>query len=273
MKLLHGVSLLLVASAANVSAQENHEHHHAAPVTQSSAESPSPHIPPAPPANAMEPMSAKEMVDVMGMDDAARYGKFMLNEAEWGDSRSFAWDLDTWYGSDTDKLWIKSEGEQGDDDAFSVDLLWDHVFARWWSVQSGIRSDEREGEQQTSAVLALQGLAPQWFEVEASLYAGEHGDLSLHAEADYDLLLTQRLILQPDVKLTVNADSDASRGIGSGLSDLEVGLRLRYELRPEIAPYVGLRWVRNFGSTADFARAAGRDDHDLQAVAGLRFWF
>jgi len=272
MKLLRGWAPLLLFVGATVSAQETHEHHHMPPAAEP-AESTSSHVAPEPPSHAMPAMSASEMVDVMGMDDDARYGKFMVDQAEVHDD-TFSWDLDAWYGSDFDKLWLKSEGAQGDDeDRFAVDVSWDHVFARWWSVQTGIRHEEREGEPSTSLLLGLQGLAPQWFEIDARLYVDEHGGVSLHTEVDYDLLLTQRLVLQPDLKLTANDRTDISRGAGSGLSEMELGLRLRYELRREIAPYIGIRWMRNFGATADIARAAGRDDNEVQALAGLRFWF
>ena len=268
---LHGVALLLIGSAS-ANAQEAHEHHHMPAPASQPAESASSHVAPDPPSHAMPAMSAKEMISVMGMDDDARYGKFLVDKAEVHDD-TFSWDLDAWYGSDFDKLWLKSEGEQGDEDGFGVDVSWDHVFDRWWSVQTGIRHDEREGEAATSLLLGLQGLAPRRFEIDARLYVDEHGGVSLHAEAEYDLLLTQRLVLQPDVKVEANDRSDVSRGLGSGLAEMELGLRLRYEVRREIAPYIGVRWVRNFGETADLTRAAGGDDNEVQALAGMRFWF
>ncbi|MET0497075.1 MAG: copper resistance protein B [Steroidobacteraceae bacterium] len=275
MKLLPGFASLLLLGGSTVSAQEAHEHHHMAPTTPASepTESASSHVAPAPPSQPMPAMSAKQMIDVMGMDDAARYGKFMVDQAEVHDG-AFSWDLDAWYGNDFDKLWLKSEGAQGDDeDTFAVDVSWNHVFSRWWSVQTGIRHDEREGEPSTALLLGLQGLAPQWFEIDARLYVDEHGGISVHTEVDYDLLLTQRWVLQPDLKLSANDRTDISRGAGSGLSEMELGLRLRYEVRREIAPYIGVRWMRNFGATADLVRAAGRDDNEVQALAGLRFWF
>jgi copper resistance protein B len=230
------------------------------------------HVPPDPPTQAMHPMSPREMIDVMAMDDNARYGKFMVNEAEvHGDA--FAWDIDGWYGSDRNKLWIKSEGELDSGQRFDIELLWDHVFARWWSIQSGVRGASNDNEHNESLVLGLQGLAPQWFEVEARVYLDEHGGVALHTKADYDLLLTQRLVLQPEAKLTVNSRDDIDLGIGSGVSEMALGLRLRYEFRREFAPYLGVSWVRHFGATANLARTPGRDANDVRALAGLRFWF
>jgi copper resistance protein B len=273
MSRLHLWSLLILGSAA-AHAQETHEHHHpAAPVD--SSESAAGHVPPAPPTETMHPMSPREMVDIMAMDDQARYGKFTVNEAEVHDD-AFSWDIDAWYGSDNNKLWIKSEGDLDDGQHFDIDLLWDHVFARWWSVQSGVRRESRDGpnsEHDESLVLGLQGLAPQWFEVEARVYLDEHGGVTLHTKADYELLLTQRLVLQPEVKLTVTSRDNIDLGVGSGVSELEMGLRLRYEIRREFAPYVGIGWVRNFGTTADLTRSRGGDSNTLQGLAGLRFWF
>jgi len=260
---------MLGSAAAH--AQEAHEHHHpAAPVD--SGESAAGHVPPAPPTETMHPMSPREMVDVMAMDDQARYGKFMVNEAEVHDD-AFSWDIDAWYGSDDNKLWIKSEGDLDDGQHFDIDLLWDHVFARWWSIQSGVRRESRDGEYQEALVLGLQGLAPQWFEIEARVYLDEHGGVTLHTKADYELLLTQRLVLQPELKLTVNSRGNIDLGVGSGVSELEMGLRLRYEIRREFAPYVGIGWVRSFGTTGDLTRNRGDDNNTLQALAGLRFWF
>lgn len=271
------IAALMLAASASAQAQSEHDHHqHAAPLARTSEidEYSSAHVAPAPPSSTMAPMSPQEMNAVMEMNDAAHFGKVMVNELEWIDDDSLAWDLDAWYGGDFDKLWIRSEGEQhGADDSFNVEALWDHVFARWWSVQGGIRYDEVAGESRSSLVLGVQGLAPQWFDVEASLHLNEDGVVSLHTEVDYELLLTQRWVLQPSAELTANSTNDRAMHAGSGLSALEIGLRLRYEIRREIAPYVGIRWTRRFGNTADFARNEGLDVGNVQAVAGIKLWF
>lgn len=119
----------------------------------------------------------------------------------------------------------------------------------------------------------MQGLAPYWFEVEATAYVGENGRSAVRAEASYDLLFTQRLILQPNVEINLYGKNDPAREIGSGLSDVDFGLRLRYEIRRQFAPYVGVSWQRKFGKTADFARADGKATRDTRFVVGVRIWF
>ena len=125
----------------------------------------------------------------------------------------------------------------------------------------------------TYATVGFEGLAPYWFEVEGALFLSDKGDLLARAEAYYDQRITQRLILQPRAELNFAAQDDRRRGVGSGISDLELGLRLRYELAREFAPYVGVSWDRKLGDTARFARAAGEGASDTSLVAGVRFWF
>jgi copper resistance protein B len=253
--------------------QHQHPAHSEAPTTSEDA-SAFTHVPPAPPSHVMPPMSVDDMNAIMAMDDTERYGKLTINEAEWADDDSFAWDVDAWYGGDQNKLWIQSAGVQhSTHESFSVEALWDRVFTRWWSIRSGLRHDEQDAEPRTSLIIGLQGLAPQWFDVESSLYLRDNGVLTWHGEVDYDLLLTQRLILQPMLEVTANSKNDIERAAGSGLSNLELGLRLRYELRREFAPYLGIQWECSFDNTADYARAEDRDVSDLQIVVGLRAWF
>lgn len=275
------LTLLVIVGASRVNAQDaiDHDHHHDHPMPEASPQEDaadpyrSTHVPPAAPAQSMGPLSAHEMHDIMQMNDADRFGKLIFNRAEWIDA-GLGWDLDAWYGSDQNKLWIRSTGEQRDDnDAFNVDALWDRVIARWWSVLGGVQYEEVGRHSRTSLAFGLQGLAPQWFEIEATAYLRDNGAVSVHGEVDYDLLLTQRLILQPTVELTVNSANDRKLRTGSGLSEVEIGLRLRYEIRREFAPYIGVRWVRSFGNTADFDRTDGHDVSDVEALAGLRVWF
>jgi copper resistance protein B len=121
--------------------------------------------------------------------------------------------------------------------------------------------------------LGVQGLAPYFFEVDAALYIGEEGRTAARFSAEYDILITQRLILQPEVELRAYGKDDPENGIGSGFSDMEFGLRLRYEIRRELAPYLGVHWERKFGNTADLARSRGEDADEWSLVAGLRVWF
>jgi copper resistance protein B len=188
----------------------------------------------------------------------------------------YAWEGEFRYGGDIDRLVVKSEGEG----AFShglekaeVQALWSHAIGPYFDVQAGVRQDFEPRPRRTYAVVGFEGLAPYWFDVEGALFLSNKGDLSARFEGSYDLRLTQRLILQPRAEANLAAQDVPELGVGAGLSDAEVGLRLRYEVRREFAPYVGVHYARTFGDTADIARAAGEARDDLRVVAGLRIWF
>jgi len=188
----------------------------------------------------------------------------------------FLWDAQGWYGGDKNKLWIKTEGEYAfEDDEFEdaeVQALWSRAFARYFDVQAGVRHDFAPGDDRTFGVLGVQGLAPYWFEVDAAAFVSGDGDVSARVEVEYELLLTQRLILQPRTELNFAVQDAPRNGIGSGLSTAEVGVRLRYEIKRELAPYIGVSWERAVGETADLVRAGGEDPSSVSFVAGLRFW-
>ncbi len=214
----------------------------------------------------------------MHMHGATYLGSVVIDQLEAfnGDGSSGqAIDMQAWYGGDIDKVWFKAEGERSDGHlgATRVEALWNHAIAAYWGGQLGVRHDAGEGPSRDWVAFGVQGLAPYWFEVEATAYVGESGRTALRLEAEYELLLTQRLILQPDVEVSFYGKDDPGRGIGSGLSDVDVGLRLRYEFTRKFAPYVGVVWSRKFGRTADFSRAEGGGAEDTQAVAGVRLWF
>jgi copper resistance protein B len=245
---------------------------------QGTGESAREHVPPDPPAQEMHDMPYKQMTRMMGMDDTAPYGRVTFDELDWRDADGgniFAWDAQGWYGGDYNKLRLKTEGDlvEGTLEEARAEVLWDRVVNSWWSLQAGARHDFGEGPSRTWAAFGVQGLAPYFFEVEATAYVGEGGRTAARLSGEYDLLLTQRLILQPEAELNAYGKSDPENAIGSGLSDLQLALRLRYEIRREIAPYVGIVWTRRFGRSADFARDAGEDPNDLQVLAGVRVWF
>jgi copper resistance protein B len=225
----------------------------------------------------MEDMSKERMIELMQMEDDAPFSMVLLDQLEWreiNDNDAQVWELQAWYGTDYNKLWFETEGERVDgEEEGRVELMWDRIFTRWWSVQTGIRQDFGEGPSRTWLDLGIQGLAPYFSEFDAALYVGEQGRTAARVSIEYDMLITQRLILQPELEFELYGKNDPENGIGSGLSDAEVGLRLRYEIRREFAPYIGLHWERKFGRTADLARAHGEDDSDLLFVAGLRAWF
>jgi copper resistance protein B len=224
---------------------------------------------------AAQDMPAAQMADVMQMHDDARFAIFKLDQFEHalGDSRA-QWEAEAWYGDDFDKLWLRSEGahESGRTDA-RTEVFWDHAFDTFWDWQLGARHDSGGGPDRNWAAFGVQGLAPYWIELEATAYLGEQGRSALRLRAEHELLITQRLILQPEAELNLYGKTDAQRETGSGLSDAAFALRLRYEIRREFAPYVGLVWQRRYGASADLARAAGHDVTDTQVVAGIRVWF
>lgn len=193
-----------------------------------------------------------------------------------GGDGSLIWDAQGWYGGDINKLYIKTEGEfsLGNDDVedAEVQALWSRAVSPFWDVQAGVRYD-LEPKGRTHAVLGVQGLAPYWFEVDAAAFLSTDGDLSASVEAEYELRFTQRLTLQPRIEAGFSASDIPELEIGSGLTNLDTGIRLRYEIKREFAPYIGVEWQKNFGDTADFIRAGGGDPDNIVAVAGLRAWF
>lgn len=241
------------------------------------AESERNHVPPALPQHPMRAMSSQEMIDLMQMDDTSAFSSVLVDQLEWrnADGRDAAsWDGQAWYGNDYAKLRLKSEGERvaGDYEGRG-ELYWDRVLARWWNVQVGVRQDFGGGPSRSWAAFGVQGLAPHWFEVEATAYVSEQGHIAAIFSGEYEILLTQRLIVQPKIEFDLYNKEDRQNGTGAGLADSELALRIRYEFRRELAPYVGVVWTRIYGETADFARAEGLDVDDLQLVAGLRVWF
>jgi copper resistance protein B len=189
----------------------------------------------------------------------------------------YAWeDVQFWYGGDLNKLWLKSEGEgtfgEGVESA-EVQALWSRAVAPFFDLQAGLRYDIRPKPDRAHLVLGLQGLAPYWFEIDAAAFLSDKGDLTARLEGEYDLRVTQQLILQPRVEVELAAQDVPELGIGSGLSTAEAGLRLRYEFVPEFAPYVGVEYQRAFGDTADFRRAEGEDAGGWSLVLGVRAWF
>ena len=206
---------------------------------------------------------------------AIRTLNIVLDELDLHEGDALAWDATFWAGRAFNKLAVRTEGEKtgGDTERAELELLWSHSVARWWDVVAGARGDFEPGDTQSWAAFGVQGLAPYRFDLEATAYVGDGGKSAARFEAEYELLITPRLILQPQVEINWYGQSDASRGVGSGLSSAEAALRLRYEFRREVAPYVGLVRERKYGSTADYVRAEGDDADDTRLVAGIRLRF
>jgi copper resistance protein B len=221
----------------------------------------------------MRDMSEREMIELMDMDDEAPIFMLSADSFEWrdgDDANSFAWDVQARYGGDYDKALFKTEGAAASSNTDArVEMHWDHVIGRWWRSQLGIRHDIHEGPARTWAAFGIQGLAPYWFDIEATAYVGEEGSTALRLAIDYQLRLTQRLILEPELELNAYGQRDPENAIGAGLSDTEIALRLRFEIHRELAPYIGVAWTRLHGDTADMAK----DASDLEWLVGVRWWF
>jgi len=207
-----------------------------------------------------------------------RVSRVMLDvfEARLGSGGGYEWEGEAWYGSDHDRLVLKSKGEGGWDEGVEdaeVQALYSRPIGVYTDLQVGIRHDFEPGPQRTYATLGVESLLPGWFEAEGALFLSDKGELLARVEGSYDFRLTQRLVVQPRAELNFAAEDMPSRGVGSGLSDAELALRLRYEIKREFAPYVGVVWTRKVGDTARFARAAGEDVEDTRVVLGLRAWF
>ncbi|MGY0504273.1 copper resistance protein B [Luteimonas sp. e5] len=191
------------------------------------------------------------------------------------DGDKLAWSASGWVGGDIRKLWWRSEGHawEGRIEDASVELMYGRGVRAWWDVVAGVRHDFGQGADRTWLGIGVQGFAPYKFDVATTLYVGQGGRAALRAEAGYDTLLTNRLILQWHAEADAHGKDDPTRGIGRGLSSVEIGLRLRYEIRRQFAPYVGIEHARSFGTTADLRRAHDEAVRDTSWVAGLRLWF
>lgn len=252
---------------------------------------PAPPVAPPPPGASTGPAHAADTVfnpadmDRVRASVAAEHGamrtrRFTVDrlEAQIRDGRDgYVWDdVQFWYGTPTERVWLKSsgEGEFGEGvESAEVQALYSRALNPWFDLQAGLRADFNAGPNRTYLVLGIQGLAPYWFEIDGAAFVSDKGDISIRFEAEYDLRITQRLILQPSVEVEFNLQDVPELGHGSGLSTTEAGLRLRYEFVPEFAPYVGVQYERAFGGTADFRRLAGEDVGGWSLVTGIRAWF
>lgn len=215
--------------------------------------------------------------------DQATYTYVALDQLEYAPGlaeRPMSFSGELWHGGDYNRLWVKADGERStmaDVGELEVQALYGRFVAPFWDAQVGLRLDtEYEGSEtdlRAHLALGLQGLAPYWFEVEPTFFVSQDGDVSARLDASYELLATQRWILEPELELDFAVQDVPEWGTGSGLSDLGLGARLRYEIVRELAPYVGISWERSIGATADLARADGEKVGRVGFVAGVRAWW
>lgn len=270
------VPLALASAAAPLAAQDHSAHQPAAEAD----------VPPRAlegPLHAADAVWGEEAMAAARAQNARMHGSMQTGmvmverfEARLGEGHDgWLWDAQAWYGGDIDKVWFKTEGEgelSGPVEDAEVQLLWSHAIGPFWDLQAGARLD-LEPEVRSHLVLGVQGLAPYMFHVDAAAFVSDRGDLTGRVEAEYDQKLTQRLILQPRIEFELAAQDIPERGIGAGLTKIEPGLRLRYEIEREFAPYIGVEYEAKLGQTADLARAAGEDPDVFKLLFGVRAWF
>jgi copper resistance protein B len=210
--------------------------------------------------------------------------RFLVDQLEASPGRGsdgYAWDAQFWYGGDISKVWLKTEGEgefEGGLEGVEVQALWSRAIDPWFDLQAGVRQDFRSGPNRTHLVLGVQGLAPYWFEIDGAVFLSNKAEITARVEVEYDLRITQYLIIQPRSEIDLSFQDVEELALGSGLSSAELGARLRYELYPRsgpavLAPYIGVQYERAFGDTARFRRAAGEDVGGWHVLAGVRTWF
>ncbi len=199
-------------------------------------------------------------------------------EASFGDGEEgYSWNAQGWTGGDINRFWWKTEGEGAFDGKLhdaEVQALYSRAVAPFWDLQAGVRQDFRpDGDDTTHLTVGVQGVAPYWFEMSAAAFLSTQGDLTARVEAEYDQRITQKWILQPAIEVAFSASDIPELEIGSGLTSVTAGLRLRYEIRKEFAPYVGVEWSRSFGDTADYVKVRGDDVAATSFVVGIKAWF
>ena len=206
--------------------------------------------------------------------------KVMLNLGEYrvqgNGEDGYRWEGEGRLGGNINRLVVKSEGEGGVDsglDTVELQGLYSRAISPFFDLQAGVRQDFEPTTDRTYATIGFEGLAPYWFNAQAALFLSDHGDVLARVEGSYDIRLFQRVVLQPQTEIDFSAQDVPEAGIGSGLSNVELGLRLRYELRRDLAPYVGFSYDKLFGDSADFARKSGEGSSSYGFVVGLRAWF
>ncbi|MDP1027579.1 copper resistance protein B [Sphingomonas sp. KR1UV-12] len=269
---------------------QDHAHMHHAPAEQAAADAPADQAipqgtpPPIPRDHAADTVwdpdaMAQARAGMIREHGGGRYSQLMLDRLEYRAVRGrdgYAWEGEGWIGGDIDRFAIATEGEGeigGPLEEAEVQALYRHAIGPWFNLETGVRQDFRDGADRTHAVFGIDGLAPYWFDVSAQAFVSTRGEVQARLEASYDQRITQRLILQPAIEVTLAAQDIPALAVGAGLSQAEVGVRLRYEIRREFAPYIGIHAERRFGDAARFARALDERASGTSVVAGVRFWF
>lgn len=197
-------------------------------------------------------------------------GEYQVRDGE----SAYRWEGEAWIGGDVNRFVVKTEGEGADAlEAAEAQALYSRAVSPFFDLQAGLRQDIQSGPKRTYVTVGFEGIAPYWFETSGALFLSSKGELLGRLEGTYDLRLTQRWILQPRGEINFSGQDISELELGSGVSNIELGLRLRYEIKREFAPYIGVSFDRKVGGTADYARAAGRDVESAGFVVGVRAWF
>jgi len=224
------------------------------------------------------PAAATESA-VNAHDHGALTPKFKIDrwEHRWTDGQtSINWDVQAWIGGDTSKIGLTSEGSKrggGDVSKAEFQLLYSHMLSEFWDVQGGLRYDVRPRPGTAYGVIGLAGTAPYFIETTLQAFVSDDGKLSARLKAEQDLLITQHWVLQPSAEINLSANRVPEREIGRGITDIGLGLRVRYEIMREVAPYLGVQWERKFGETADFARRHHENVSETALIAGIQLQF
>lgn len=273
------LAALLVAATAAPAAEEMDHSAHAAPAADADHAAHSAGIvTPVPALTDADRAAAQLHLSGHEHHDSAIHSYLLLDKFEYfhdGGEDGLAWEAGGWLGTDLHRLWLRSDGARmdGELEAADAELFYGRSIAAWWDVLGGVRHDFRPGDDRTWAAIGLQGLAPQRFEVAGTAYVRSGGHTAARFEAEYQLLFTNRLMLQPVFDLWLYGKDDPAHGVASGFSTIEAGLRLRYEFSRRFAPYIGFGLERALGDTATLRRAAGADVTGTSVVVGIRTWF
>lgn len=213
----------------------------------------------------------------MDMNDDPFLSKVMIDrfEVRKGDhGNPVILEADAWFGKSVDKLWLKTDIEavEGDLEEAQLQVLYNRAISPFWDVQAGIRHDFKPVKR-TWAALGVQGTAPYFIETDATLFLGKSGQTALNVSAEKEIMLTQKTVLIPEVAMTIYGKDDHELGVGSGVSDLNLGLRLSHEFRREFAPYIGVNWSKKLGKTADLAKEHGDKTQNTEFLLGIQAWF
>jgi len=294
MKIIYNIGLtslslaLLMLSKSAVAQNEGHVHH-GNPTSPQNTGVQNEHghhavheksYTPVPPLSQADLAAAFPITDPHAMQHAARWNYFVhIDQLEAWDnahSKGQQWQIEAWLGGDINRLWLHSDGQRVDEklDNWSMDALYGRALSPWWDVVAGVRHDgNKQAPDLTRAVIGLQGLAPYEFDISVSAYLGGTGQAELVLEAEYSVLFTNRLILQPMLEIHWTAANDQPRHVGNGFNEMQIGARLRYEITRRLAPYIGFVHERHYGTTADWQSAAGESSRDSRWIAGIRVWF